>query len=77
MSGLTQEQRKAAGIPYVTHGFVGRKPCGCITAACIDNTEDPKTTLEDVREFLGLGLALQRVPIWEAVIAGDCPHGAP
>ena len=75
MSTPTREQCELLGIPYVTHAYVGRKLCGCIFAAAIDNPHDPKQTLADINEFLGSGLILARVPIGEAVLSDKCEHG--
>lgn len=46
--------------------YIGRKDCGCVVAACIDDKEHPKYTAEDLKEFAIAGYAIERVTCEQA-----------
>ena len=46
--------------------YIGRKACGCVVAACMDDKDHPKYTAEDLAEFVMSGYTIERVPIEQA-----------
>lgn len=49
----------------ITHCYIGRKSCGCVVAACVDDPQRPATTAEDVASFIKEGYAIERVGLDE------------
>lgn len=46
-----------------THAYIGKLPCGCAIAACVDMAD--KHTGETVAEFIQDGLVISRIPLSE------------
>lgn len=56
--------------------YIGRKPCGCVVAAMVDNPDDAKETAKEVAKWIKLGLTVERVT-HEYVrqnFTTNCPH---
>ena len=48
-----------------THAYIGRKECGCVVAAVVDDPKYKKDTAQSVAEFLEGGLTIERVTLDE------------
>jgi len=56
--------------------YIGRKPCGCVVAAVVDQSDNRKGTADWVHRMIMDGLTVERVP-HEYVrehLKWDCPH---
>ena len=56
----------SVATPKEPMAYIGRKDCGCVVAACIDDKEHPKYTAEDLKEFAIAGYAIERVTCEQA-----------
>lgn len=55
--------------------YIGRKPCGCVVAAAVDNPEYVQRTAHTVAQFVKDGLAVERVTTEVArELLRICPH---
>ena len=43
------------------NSYIARKPCGCITMACVDNPEHKRETAKEVAKAIRLGETIDRV----------------
>lgn len=41
--------------------YIGRKPCGCVVAAVVDDGKYPKRTAENVAEMICNGYTIERI----------------
>src|SRR5690606_17356187 len=56
--------------------YIGRKSCGCVVAACIDDKSHPEDTAEDLARFVKSGYAVERVTSERASqMIGKCKCG--
>ena len=56
--------------------YIGRKVCGCVVAACIDDKSHPEDTAEDLARFVKSGYAVERVTSEQASqMIGKCKCG--
>lgn len=56
-----------------TYAYVGRRPCGCVRAATVDDHRDPRRIARNVAEMIESGLAVERVPTaYVRVAFGRC-----
>ena len=57
--------------------YIGRKKCGCIVAAVVDDEDSKKATAKVVAKWIREGLAIERVSV-EYVRKNfkHCPHEA-
>ena len=46
--------------------YIGRKPCGCVTCAAVDDPEQNRSVAREVAAMVKKGMAVTRVPIDEA-----------
>jgi hypothetical protein len=56
----------SVAAPKEPMAYIGRKDCGCVVAACIDDKEHPEYTAEDLKEFAIAGYAIERVTCEQA-----------
>lgn len=43
--------------------YIGKKSCGCIVAACVDDGRFPEETKRNLKEFIDDGLIIERVTV--------------
>lgn len=53
--------------------YIGRKPCGCVVAAAIDDEENRASTAEDVSEMIRQGYVVERIKRGDALLS-YCLH---
>lgn len=60
------------------YSYVGRKSCGCLVAAVVDDTDDAKDVAADVAGFIRQGLTIERVlhDVVRTELTFSCPHEA-
>lgn len=67
-----------------TPTYIGRKTCGCVVAAVVDDPTDPPAcrafTAREVAKMIGRGLAVERVTVQQVrdgILTGcQCPKPA-
>ncbi len=57
--------------------YIGKKPCGCVVAATVDDGKTPKATANDVRDFIRSGYTVERVPLADVKLKRcNCAHSS-
>lgn len=57
--------------------YVGRKVCGCVCAAIVDDPAHKKEVAEDIADWIKSGLTIDRVSVEyvrENFVGWACPH---
>lgn len=55
--------------------YIGRKPCGCVIAAVVDDGTTPKMVADALRDFVMDGLTIERVTVgWVRTNKFGCDH---
>jgi hypothetical protein len=65
-----KQNERAAAMPC----YIGRLPCGCVLAACVDDPKWAKQTARDIASWIREGMAVERVTCATALLSGwPCP----
>jgi hypothetical protein len=57
-----------------TPAYIGRRPCGCVVAAVVDDGDDPKDVAKFVAELVRKGITVERSTVEDArkLLTGGC-----
>jgi len=67
-------------FPKSGFSYIGRKPCGCMVTAIIDNPDTSRAVATEVASWLRQGLTVERVThqvVRDEFMGWMCPHAPP